>query len=460
MLQSKLLRTSTFRYAVIYMAVFVLSVCGLLGFVYWSTIGVIQEQTDATIEAEIRGLEERYRARGLFGLIEVIRARSTDEIRQRGVYLLTDPLMNPLAGNLTRWPDEARGDPGWVDFRMQNADKPGAPQIARARTFVLQGGFHLLVGRDMTERAEFRDTMSDALIWAMLIMVALGVGGGLLLSRNFLHRLEAINERSRAILHGDLTQRMPVSGSGDEYDHLAQNLNEMLDQISRLMEGMRGVANDIAHDLRSPISRLRSRLEMTLMEQADPATYRAALEKTIEEADAILETFNALLAIALAESGALRKTFERLDLGALVRDASELYQAATEELGQRLEVAVAGVPATVGDRNLLSQAVANLLDNALKHTPPGGAVRLSARTGIDGRAEIEVSDTGPGIPAEARTRVLERFARLDNSRTTRGSGLGLSQVAATARLHDADLILDDAKPGLRVLLRFPAPPPA
>jgi signal transduction histidine kinase len=368
--------------------------------------------------------------------------------------------MTPLAGNLTRWPDEAHGDPRWVDFRMQNADKPGAPQIARARTFVLQGGFHLLVGRDMTERAEFRDTMSDALIWALVITVALGIGGGILLSRNFLHRLEAINEGSRAILHGDLTQRMPVSGSGDEYDRLAQNLNEMLDQISRLMEGMRGVANDIAHDLRSPISRLRSRVEVTLMDEADPAKYRAALEKTIEEADAVLETFNALLAIALAESGALRKTFERLDLGALVRDAAELYQAAAEELGQRLDVAVAGAPAAMGDRNLLSQAVANLLDNALKHTPSGGAIRLSARIGVDGRADIEVSDTGPGIPAEARTRVLERFARLDNSRTTRGSGLGLSQVAATARLHDADLILDDANPGLRVLLRFPAPPPA
>jgi signal transduction histidine kinase len=442
------------------MAVFGLSVCGLLGFVYWSTVGVIEAQSDATIEAEIVGLEDRYRARGLFGLIEVIRTRSTDEIRQRGIYLLTDPLMNPLAGNLTRWPDEAHGDPRWVDFRMQNTDKPGAPQIARARTFALQGGFHLLVGRDMTERAEFRDTMSDALIWALVITVALGIGGGLLLSRNFLHRLEAINDGSRAILHGDLTQRMPVSGSGDEYDRLAQNLNEMLDQISRLMEGMRGVANDIAHDLRSPISRLRSRLEVTLMDGADPTKYRAALEKTIEEADAILETFNALLAIALAESGALRKSFERLDLGALVRDAAELYQAAAEELGQRLDVAAVGTPSAMGDRNLLSQTVANLLDNALKHTPSGGTIRLSARTGPDGRAEIEVSDTGPGIPAESRTRVLERFARLDNSRSTRGSGLGLSQVAATARLHDAELILDDAKPGLRVLIRFPAPPPA
>jgi signal transduction histidine kinase len=193
------------------------------------------------------------------------------------------------------------------------------------------------------------------------------------------------------------------------------------------------------------------------MDQGDPAKYRAALEKTIEEADAILETFNALLAIALAESGALRESFERLDLGTLVRDAAELYQAAAEELGQRLDVEVQGAPSSMGDRNLLSQAVANLLDNALKHTPAGGTIRLSARVGVDGRAELTVEDTGPGIPVEARTRVLERFARLDSSRSTPGSGLGLSQVAATARLHDADLSLEDNAPGLRVRLRFPTP---
>lgn len=438
------------------MAVFGLSVCGVLAFVYWTTVSVIEGQNDDTIEAEIAGLEEQYIERGLIGLVELIRARSADESRRRGLYLLTDPLLTPLAGNLTRWPEEARGDPRWVDFRIQHARTPDAPaQIARARTFRLQGGFHLLVGRDQTERAEFRETMTEALIWALVITGALGLGGGLLLSRNFLRRLDAINEGSRAILHGDLTQRMPVTGSGDEHDRLAQNLNEMLDQIARLMEGMRGVADDIAHDLRSPISRLRSRLEITLMEQPDAARYRAALEKTIEEADAILETFNALLAISLAESGALREMFERLDLAALVRDAAELYEAAAEEMGLTLEVAVEGAPAAPGDRNLLSQAVANLLDNALKYTPAGGAVRLSARVDADGSSEIAVSDTGPGIPAEARERVLERFSRLDSSRSTRGSGLGLSLVAATARLHDAELILEDNAPGLRVRLRFP-----
>ncbi|MGD8810580.1 MAG: HAMP domain-containing sensor histidine kinase, partial [Gammaproteobacteria bacterium] len=422
------------------MAVFGLSVCGLLAFVYWSTVSVIDAQSDATIEAEIAGLEEQYRDRGPFGLVEIIRNRSSDETRRRGIYLLTDPALNPLAGNLSGWPVEARGDPRWVDFRIQSTKTENAPaQIARARTFRLQGGFHLLVGRDLTERAEFRKTITDALIWALGITVLLGVGGGLLLSRYFLHRLDAFNEGSRAILHGDMSQRMPMTGSGDEFDRLAQNLNEMLDQISRLVDGMRGVADNIAHDLRSPISRLRSRLEVTLMDAPDAAQYRAVLEKTIEETDTILATFNALLAIALAESGALRDNFERLDLAAIVRDAAELYEAAAEEQGQTLTLEIDGAPTAKGDRNLLSQALANLLDNALKHTPAGGRITLGAGTGPDGRPEITVADTGPGIPAEARGRVLERFARLDSSRSTEGSGLGLSLVAATARLHDADL---------------------
>jgi signal transduction histidine kinase len=439
------------------MAVFGLSVCGLLAFVYWSTVSVIDAQSDATIEAEIAGLEEQYRDRGPFGLVEIIRNRSSDETRRRGIYLLTDPALNPLAGNLSGWPVEARGDPRWVDFRIQSTKTENAPaQIARARTFRLQGGFHLLVGRDLTERAEFRKTITDALIWALGITVLLGVGGGLLLSRYFLHRLDAFNEGSRAILHGDMSQRMPMTGSGDEFDRLAQNLNEMLDQISRLVDGMRGVADNIAHDLRSPISRLRSRLEVTLMDAPAAAQYRAVLEKTIEETDTILATFNALLAIALAESGALRDNFERLDLAAIVRDAAELYEAAAEEQGQTLTLEIDGAPTAKGDRNLLSQALANLLDNALKHTPAGGRITLGAGTGPDGRPEITVADTGPGIPAEARGRVLERFARLDSSRSTEGSGLGLSLVAATARLHDADLVLEDNDPGLRVRLRFPA----
>lgn len=453
---NRLLRTSTFRYAIFYMAVFGLSVCGVLGFVYWSTVSVIDAQSDATIEAEITGLAEQYRERQLLGLVEIIRNRSSGESGRRGVYLLTGPLMTPLAGNLTAWPNAARGKPRWVDFHIQNKRAPlSREQIVRARTFDLDGGYHLLVGRDLTERAAFRTTITNALIWALVFTVALGIGGGLLLSRNFLRRLDLMNDGSQAILHGDLSQRMPVSGSADEFDRLAGNLNEMLDQIERLMDGMRGVADNIAHDLRSPISRLRSRLEVTLMSQPQPEDYRAALEETIKETDHILATFNALLAIALAESGALRDSFERLDLGGLARDAADLYRAAAEDRGQKLEVAIADNCQIDGNRNLLSQAITNLLDNALNHTPAGGTITLAVSRDTAGHAALVVADTGPGIPADARGRVLQRFTRLDSSRSTPGSGLGLSQVAATARLHDAALSLDDNSPGLRVQLLFP-----
>jgi signal transduction histidine kinase len=453
--QARLFRSSTFRYAVLYMAVFGLSVCGVLGFVYWSTVGVIEAQSDATIEAEITGLAEQYRERELLGLVTIIRERSAGESGRRGVYLLTDPFLTPLAGNLTQWPEEAQGDPGWVDFRIrQAADPDGKPQIARARSFLLEGGFHLLVGRDLTERAAFRENITGALVWALGITLILGLGGGFLLSRGFLKRLDAINEGSRAILRGDLKQRMAVAGSDDEFDRLAQNLNAMLDQIDHLMQGMRGVADNIAHDLRSPISRLRSRLEVTLMAEQDPARYREALTKAIEEADDILKTFNALLAIALAESGALKDGFERMNLTELARDAAELYQGAAEERGQTLTTAFAEECLVRGHCNLLTQAVANLLDNALNHTPPGGAIRVSVSPTAQG-AELVIADTGPGIPAADRESVLDRFARLDKSRSTPGSGLGLSQVAATARLHEAEIRLEDNAPGLRVCLKFP-----
>jgi len=454
---ANLLHTSTFRYAVIYMAVFALSVCGVLAFLYWNTVAVIDAQGDDTIEAEIIGLAEQYKARDLAGLAEVIRNRSAGDSGRRNLYLLTTPFYTPLAGNLTQWPAEAQGDPRWIDFRFGQASHPGArPQIARARTFLLPGGYHLLVGRDLTERTAFRKSITETLVWALLLTVLLGLGGGYLLSRNFLRRIDAIGDSSRAILHGDLSQRMPLTGTDDEFDRLADNLNEMLDQIERLMDGMRGVADNIAHDLRSPISRLRGRLEMTLRAAPDPVRYRETLEKTIEETDGILETFNSLLAIALAESGALKDGFETLDLGALARDAAELYDAAAEQRGQHLTTEIDEGCLVRGDRNLLSQAISNLLDNALTHTPDDGAIAIAVAQGVEGPA-LTVADNGPGIPEADRDRVLHRFARLDASRSTPGSGLGLSQVAATARLHEAALRLADNQPGLRVSLTFQRP---
>ncbi|WP_343713200.1 HAMP domain-containing sensor histidine kinase [Inquilinus sp.] len=452
----RVLRSSTFRYAIIYMLVFGISVAGVLGFVYWQTVRVIASQTDDTIQAEITGLAEQYRQFGLLGLVRIIRERSQAAPGRRGLYLLADRNYNRIEGNLSSWPPIARGAAdSTVDFLVAtDVGENPKPQVARARTFQLTGGFYLLVGRDMTERTDFTKLMTDALIGGLILTGVLGLVGGILMSRSMLARIEGINRGTEDILQGDLARRMPVRGNRDEFDRLATSLNAMLDQIDGLMTGMRGVADNIAHDLRSPISRLRSRLEVSLMGETDADGYRRAMEDAIREADGILATFNALLEIALAEAGAVRDRFSPIDLSALAMDAGELYGPVAEEKHQSLASAIEPGVTVPGNSHLLAQAVANLLDNAIKYTPEGGRVALDVRRDGDG-AVLDIRDTGPGIPEEARGRVLDRFVRLDASRSAPGAGLGLSLVSAVARLHKATLTLSDNAPGLRISLRFP-----
>ncbi len=458
---ANLFGSSFFRYAIAYVVVFALSVTGVLGYVYWRTVEVIGAQTDETIEAEVLGLAEQYRLLGLPGLIGLIRERSAARPGHRGLYLLVDSEYRLLAGNLSHWPDIAMGPPGWITFLIDTPAGDDRPQIARARTFELQGGFSLLVGRDMTERTDFQNLINDALLGGLVLTVVVGFVGGVIVTRGVLSRIDAIASGAAAILHGDLDRRMPVRGTGDEFDRLSLRLNEMLDQIGRLMEQMRGVADSIAHDLRSPISRLRSRVEVTLMQAPDADAYRAALEETIREADGILATFNALLDIAVAESGAIHEKMQPIDLGLLARDLGELYAPAAEDAGLTLTVEAADGIVLPGHHHLLSQAVSNLIDNAIKYTPAGGRVRIEVTTGDTGTAILSVADSGPGVPAADRDRIQQRFVRLDQSRSRPGAGLGLSLVAAVARLHHARLTLDDARPGLRASLVFdpPAGPP-
>jgi signal transduction histidine kinase len=451
----RVLRSSTFRYAIIYMLVFGASVAGVLGFVYWQTVRVIASQTDDTIQAEITGLAEQYRQFNLPGLVRIIRERSQAAPGRRGLYLLADHNYGRIEGNLSSWPPIAQGEPGWVDFLVAtNMGEDAKPQVARAQTFALAGGFYLLVGRDMTERTDFTKLMTDALIGGLILTAVLGIAGGILMSRSLLARIEGINRGTEGILQGDLARRMPVRGNRDEFDRLATSLNAMLDQIDGLMTGMRGVADNIAHDLRSPISRLRSRLEVTLMGETDAEGYRRVMEDAIRDADDILATFNALLEIALAEAGAVRDRFNPIDLSALSADAGDLYGPVAEEKEQVLAVEIEPGVTVPGNSHLLAQTVANLLDNAIKYTPQGGRIALTVRRDRDG-AVLSIGDNGPGIPEEARSRVLDRFVRLDASRSAAGAGLGLSLVSAVARLHKATLTLTDNAPGLCVTLRFP-----
>ena len=447
----QLLRTTTFRLALIYLALFGVSVAALLGFLYWTSARIFVQQTDETIGAEITGLAEQYERRGLGGLRAIVQERGRDQ--RQSLYLLVGPGRVPLAGNLDTWPAVATGAGGWLDFfyrRSMGARIETHP--ARGRHLLLAGGFELLVGRDVHQRREIEKLVTDALIWAVGLTLVLGLAGGVIMSRGVSRRLQAINRTSRDIMAGDLSRRVAVRGADDELDRLAQNLNAMLDQIERLMTGMREVTDNIAHDLRTPLNRLLGRLDVALRDESAAPQFRKTLEDMTAEVQQILATFDAVLSIARVESGA---TYEMasVDLSALGRDSGELYAPAAEDKGLRFDVAVEEGLAVRGERHLLQHAAANLLDNAIKYTPAGGVVTLRVRRSGT-FSELEVADSGPGIPAADRERVLERFTRLEASRKSPGAGLGLSLVKAVAGLHGAALRLEDNEPGLRVVLRF------
>jgi signal transduction histidine kinase len=450
----RLLRTNAFRLAAIYFGLFAVSVSALLVFIYFSTADFIERQTEVTIDAEITGLREQYGERGLAGLIEIIRGRVAAQHSDTALYLITDAALQPLAGNISGWPGAVPSRPARISFPLHSKGADGeASDTALAAVFPLSGGYLLLVGRDLHDAQVFRSRITQTLSWAALLTLALGVAGGLFMTRNMLRRVEAVNRTSARIIHGDLSQRVPLTGSGDEFDQLAGNLNAMLDQIERLMAGMRQVTDNIAHDLRTPLARLRARLEVTLLERPDVTRYGEALRETITEADRLLGTFNALLSIAEAEAGSRRQTMAVVDVAEIARAVAELYEPAAEEKGLRLDVANGGALPVRGDRHLLSQAIANLLDNALKYTPVG-AVSLTTRESTEG-ARIEVADRGPGVPADRREAVFDRFVRLESSRSTPGNGLGLSLVRAVATLHGGAAWLEDNNPGVRAIITLP-----
>jgi signal transduction histidine kinase len=439
------------------MALFGTSVLILLGFIYWATAGFMAHQTDQAIAAEITGLAEQYRRRGTPGLVSVIRDRIARDPGGSSLYLLAGPDYQPLVGNLDRWPRNPEVADGWLNFRLD--DGAGPPKPARARPFRLRDGNFLLVGRDVRERQQIQNLITRALGWGLAITAALALAGGTMMSWSTIRRIEAINQTSREIMTGDLSRRIPTKGTGDDFDQLADGLNGMLDQIQVLMQGVRQVSDNIAHDLRTPLTRLRARLEQARDGDLAIAAQRTLIESTIAEADGLLATFNALLRIARIEAGEGRAAFADVDLARLLTDAVELYEPAAEAREQHITLA-AGAPVSVrGDRDLLFQAVVNLLDNAIKYTPTGGTIDVSLAAAPDGGC-ITIADSGPGIPPEARQRVIERFVRLEESRATPGNGLGLSLVAAVAALHGATLALEDNAPGLRTILTLPATRPA
>ncbi len=448
----RLLETSTFRLALIYLALFGVSALALFGFLYVRTAVVMEQQTRETINAEITGLAEQARNFGLFGLKQAIDRRSEVNPNLASVYLLTDRFNNRVAGNLQGWPTLTPAPEGWLDFQIEVPEGDRTTyRGALGKSLPLPGDFHLLVGREIDDLQRTQALIQKAIGWGLALTLLLGLAGGFLMSRGMLRRIDAINRTTRRIMAGDLSQRISLKGSRDEFDVLAGNLNAMLDQIERLLQGMREVTDNIAHDLRTPLSRMRSRIEVALLADPDRGEARALLEQTLCDADAMIGSFNALLSIARAEAGSERAAFEPVDLSEVCRDLADLYAPLAEEKG--LTFASACLPGLVlqGNRHLLAQALANLLDNAIKYTPAGGRVTLSGQPG----PVLIVADTGPGIPEAERERVLERFVRLDADRSTPGNGLGLSLVNAVAKLHGAVLRLEDNHPGLRVSLALP-----
>ncbi|HEX5508654.1 MAG TPA: ATP-binding protein, partial [Pseudolabrys sp.] len=457
----KLFRTTTFKLTLVYLVVFALFAAFLLVYFALNTRRLITEQITDTVNAEITGLSEQYRIGGIRRLVLVVDARA----RRPGssLYLVTTFAGESLAGNVGSLAPGILDNPGWSESAYRRLDETDGPvHHALVRVFQLPGGFRLLVGRDLEERERLYHIVLSAGRWSVAIVVILGLVGGFFVTRRVLRRVDAMTETTRTIMSGNLEQRLPVAGTGDELDRLAENLNLMLERIEALMHGLKEVSDNIAHDLKTPLTRLRNRSEEALRTAKNEAEYRDVLESMIDESDHLISTFDALLMIARAESGHARDDMKDFDAAEIARDVGELYEPLAEEKGIALTVDAAAAAPVKGNRELISQALANLVDNAIKYAGPeqkqvnGEMPNIVVKALNEGdHILLTVADAGPGIPEADRAHVVERFVRLEQSRSLPGSGLGLSLVSAVARLHGGELTLEDNKPGLKSTIVLP-----
>jgi signal transduction histidine kinase len=452
----KLFRTTAFKLSFAYLVIFAIGAGLVLGHIGWNIKSLIDDQIAKTLDAEVNGLSEQYRQGGIRRLVFVVEQRA----RQPGasLYLVTNFAGQAMAGNISDVEPGILERPGLSEtIYRRSGDAEGEPR-ALVRVFILPGGFRLLVGRDLGEREILRKVMQDALFTSLAWLILIGTFGGLFVARRVLRRVDAMSESAGQIMKGDLAQRIALAGSNDELDRLAVNLNAMLERIAELMAGLKDVSDNIAHDLKTPLTRLRNGAEEVLRAAKDPEEYRAALERIIEESDGLIRIFNALLTIARLEAGQSGADLQDFDLCNVARDVGELYEPLAEEQGAQLHVHIEQGLQIAGNRELIGQAVANLLDNALKYgmqeNQSGSEIVLSAKR-VGAQAEMIVADRGAGISAQDRARVLGRFVRLEGARSRPGSGLGLSMALAIARLHGGDLRIEDNAPGLRVVISLP-----
>ena len=459
----KLVRSTAFRLTLVYLLIFVLYAAALLGYFALNTGRLITEQISETVDSEIAGLTQAYTVGGLRQLILILENRSLRP--GSSLYLVTAPTGQALAGNVGSLAPGVLDKNGWSETVYRRLDEQEtAEHSALVRVTQLSGGFRLLVGRDLEERSRMREIITAAARGSFALVMVLGLAGGFFVTRRVLRRFDAMTETTQRIMAGDLSERLPIAGTGDELDRLASNLNDMLERIEALMRGLKEVSDNIAHDLKTPLTRLRNRCEEALRSARGEPEYRAALESMLDESEGLIRTFDALLMIARAESGHSRENMTLFDAADIVRGVSELYEPVAEEKGLDLKVEVSAPAWVRGNRELLSQALANLVDNAIKYSQPAeetsgtSEIMMSVRE-EEGRVLISVADRGPGIAQPDRVRAVERFVRLPESAAQPGSGLGLSLAAAVATLHGGTLTLEDNAPGLRVVIALPRAPP-
>jgi signal transduction histidine kinase len=463
----KLIRTTAFRLTLVYLFLFALFAASLLGYFAWNTRRMINEQITTIVNAEIAEIETIYTLRGLRGVYNTLGYRALRP--GANLYLVTTPEGKAFGGNVESLSPGVMASTGWSETMYRRLDEQDTTNHrALVRVTELDNGFRLLVGRDLEERRRLFGIVAKAAQWSLLVVIVLGLGGGVFVARRVLQRIDAMTGTTRRIMAGDLSGRLPVGRSGDELDRLAENLNAMLERIEALMTGLKEVSDNIAHDLKTPLTRMRNRAEEALARSGSEAEYRAALERTIDESDGLIRTFNALLMIARAESGQARGNMDDFDAADVAQGIYELYEPLAEDDGMTLRVTASSAPLH-GNRELISQALANLVENAIKYgksspvvqpLDPAAAARareilIESRREGD-RVQLSVTDHGPGIPEADRKHAVERFVRLEASRTLPGSGLGLSLASAVATLHGGELRLSDSHPGLTATLVIPA----
>jgi signal transduction histidine kinase len=453
-LLTKTLTSSTFKLALIAIGTFGVIVSAIFSYVYLSTSAYVRSRSDRAIMAETMDLRGVYEQSGREGLIALIRQRATDKAFAGHVYVLSDPSSAVLAANLE--PPTAMAASGWTEFRAPGAPEGGSSPLVRGMIHTFPSGDRLLVGRDISDLDLFTGQIKTAVISGVALIFVLAGVASILVTRRTVGRIEQINATSRAIMASGLDKRIPLRGTHDEWDRVAENLNLMLERIETLMGEVKQVSDNLAHDLRTPLTRMRGRLEKAYHSQRFDEDAQALIGDTIADLDAVLRIFSSITRIAQIETRVRKEAFRTVNLVEIAREVVELYDAAAEQTGSCLTMTGKGeVPAT-GDRDLIFDAIANLVDNAIKHGRAGGQVVVASET-VNGIPLISITDNGPGIPPDLRDQVFKRFYRLEQSRYTPGNGLGLSLVAAVARLHGARIEMADNSPGLQFKLWFLAP---